>query len=184
MNIPCIGQNEALFDNDIRMIGWSVADRNCWANIASYGVGITVGSIGVAEEFTFSPMPKTILITAELGRLAVSLGHLARVNLLVKSRSGSQILALFKAAGRMAFSLYFMQQFIALYLLFAPFGLGLWGKFSWSELTVIATGVAVCLLLFANLYMRFFVAGPLEWLWRSLASVRWQPLRKRGVVPT
>ena len=62
-NIPYLGQNEALFDNDIRMIGWSVADRNCWANIASYGVGITVRSIGVAEEFAFSPIPKTIWIT-------------------------------------------------------------------------------------------------------------------------
>jgi len=166
------------------MIGWSVADRNCRANIASYGVGITVGSIRVAEEFAFSPIPKTIWITEEFGRVAMTLGHIAIVNLFVKTALGFALLAPFKVAGRMAFSLYFMQQFIALYILFAPFGLGLWGKFSWSELTVIATGVAICLRVFANLYMRFFVAGPLEWLWRSLAYVRWQPLRKRGVVPT
>jgi uncharacterized protein len=78
----------------------------------------------------------------------------------------------------MAFSLYFMQQIIGLWILFAPFGLGLWGKFSHAGLAAIATAVIAGQLIFANIWMRFFVAGPLEWLWRSLAYVKWQPFAR------
>ena len=75
---------------------------------------------------------------------------------------------------------YFLQQIIGGFVLFAPFALGLWGKFGWAELAAIATAVIIFELILANLYMRFFVAGPLEWLWRSLAYVRWQPLLRRA----
>jgi len=70
-----------------------------------------------------------------------------------------------------------MQQIIGLWILFAPFGLGLWGKFSHAELAAIATAVIAGQVIFAIIWMRFFVAGPLEWLWRSLAYVEWQPFR-------
>ncbi len=145
----------------------------------SYGVGITIRATGASEIMSFAPIPKTYWMTAELGRLAMTLGHIAFVNLLVKTALGTAILAPFKAAGKMAFSLYFMQQFIGLYILFAPFGLGLYGRFGWAELAAIAAAVVVAQLIFANLYMRVFVAGPLEWLWRSLAYVRWQPFLRR-----
>lgn len=146
--------------------------------IAAYGFGLTARAIGVAEITTFMPIPKTIWMTSEFARLAVTVGHIALVNLAVKTVVGSQILAPFKASGRMAFSLYFMQQIIGLWILFAPFGLGLWGKFGHADLAAIATAVIAGQIVFANIWMRFFVAGPLEWLWRSLAYVQWQPFRR------
>jgi uncharacterized protein len=145
--------------------------------IAAYGFGLTARAIGVAEITTFAPIPKTIWMTAEFARLAVAVGHIALVNLAVKSVTGARILAPFKASGRMAFSLYFMQQIIGLWILFAPFGLGLWGRFGHAELAAIATAVIIGQVIFANIWMRFFVAGPLEWLWRSLAYMQWQPFR-------
>lgn len=151
--------------------------------IAAYGFGLTARAIGVAEFTTFTPIPKTIWVTTEFARLAVTIGHIALVNLAVKSVAGSYLLAPFKASGRMAFSLYFMQQIIGLWILFAPFGLGLWGKFSHAELAAIATAVIAGQVIFANIWMRFFVAGPLEWLWRSLAYVEWQPLRVPSASP-
>jgi uncharacterized protein len=146
--------------------------------LAAYGFGFTARAIGVGEIMTFQPIPKTIWMTGEFARMAVSLGHVALVNLAVKSVMGSNILAPFKAAGRMAFSLYFMQQIIGLWILFAPWGFGLWGKYGHAELAAIATAVIAGQVVFANIWMRFFVAGPLEWLWRSLAYVRWQPFRR------
>lgn len=146
--------------------------------LAAYGFGLTARWIGLGEVLAFAPIPKTIWFTEEFARLATGLGHLALVNLVVKTVSGRVVLAPFKAAGRMAFSLYFLQQVIGGYVLFAPFALGLWGKFGWAELAAIATAVIIFELILANLYMRYFVAGPLEWLWRSLAYVRWQPFRR------
>jgi uncharacterized membrane protein YeiB len=31
---------------------------------------------------------------------------------------------------------------------------------------------------FASLYLRAFANGPLEWAWRSLVYMKWQPFRK------
>ena len=38
--------------------------------------------------------------------------------------------------------------------------------------------VVIGLLIFANLWMRLFASGPLEWVWRSLSYCRRQPLRR------
>jgi uncharacterized protein len=144
--------------------------------VAAYGFGVTVRFIGIQQTFSFVPGPRILWVFGEYARLAVGLGHLAAVNLAVRTRIGSAILAPFRAAGRMAFSLYFLQQFVGMYILFAPFGLNLWGRFGWAQMAAIATvGIALQLVL-ANLWFRGFVSGPLEWLWRSLAYVKRQPL--------
>lgn len=149
-----------------------------WLMLAGYGFGITARAIGMAETLGFAPGPRTIWITGEFARIAIGLGHLALVNLAVKSRLGSALLSVFKAPGRMAFSLYFLQQIVGMYLLFAPWGLLPWGRYGWAEMAAISTIGVALLIAFANFWMRHFVSGPLEWLWRSLAYVRWQPLRR------
>lgn len=143
--------------------------------IAAYGVGLSIRWIGVTEILSFQPIPKTIWITAEFGRLAVGLGHVALINLAVRTRFGWALLTPLRAAGRTAFSIYFLQQILSLHFLFAPYGLNLWGNHGWADLALIAAVMWVGMLALANLWMRFFVSGPLEWLWRSLAYLRWQP---------
>ena len=150
--------------------------------LAGYGFGLTARVIGMGEILAFNLAPRTFWITDEFARLAVGLGHLAAVNLLVRTRAGTWLLSPFKAAGRMAFSLYFLQQFVGKYLLFAPWGLLPWGRYGWAEMAAISlAGIAVQLGI-ANLWLRGFVAGPLEWLWRSLAYVKVQPLRRRAEI--
>lgn len=149
-----------------------------WLMLAGYGFGITARAIGMAETLRFSPEPRSLWITGEFARIAIGLGHLALVNLVVKSRAGAALLGLFKAPGRMAFSLYFLQQIAGMYLLFAPWGLLPWGRYGWAEMAAISTIGVVLLVAFANLWMRHFVSGPLEWAWRSLAYVRLQPFRR------
>ncbi|WP_404339703.1 DUF418 domain-containing protein [Sphingomonas sp. MMS12-HWE2-04] len=144
--------------------------------LVGYGFGFAARGVGIAETFAFDAMPRSLWVTGELARLAIGAGHLAAVNLLVRARFGAVLLAPFKAAGRMAFSLYFLQQFVGKYILFAPWGLLGWGTFGWAAMAGIATvGIAVQLVI-ANLWFRGFVSGPLEWLWRSLAYVKVQPL--------
>ncbi|MEI9927110.1 MAG: DUF418 domain-containing protein [Sphingomonas sp.] len=64
----------------------------------------------------------------------------------------------------------------AKYVLFAPFAFNLWGRFGWAAMAQISTTGIILLALIANLWFRWFASGPLEWLWRSLAYVKWQPL--------
>jgi uncharacterized protein len=152
-----------------------------WMMLAAYGFGITARMIGAAEVMGFGLGPRTIWITAEPARLAMGLGHLALVNFAVRTRIGNALLGVFRAPGRMAFSLYFAQQFVGMYLLFAPFGLNLWGRYGWAEMAAISTIGVVLLTIAANLWMRYFTSGPLEWLWRSLSYLRIQPFLRPAV---
>ncbi|MBO9623460.1 MAG: DUF418 domain-containing protein [Sphingomonas sp.] len=152
-----------------------------WLLAAGYGFGLTARVIGVAETLSFAPGPRSLWITGEFARLAIALGHLALVNLAVRSRLGNAILAPFKSAGRMAFSLYFLQQFVGMYLVFAPWGLNLWGRFGWGAMAAVSTLGVVLQLVLANLWLRRFASGPLEWAWRSLAYAKLQPFLRPGI---
>ncbi|MEI9927105.1 MAG: DUF418 domain-containing protein [Sphingomonas sp.] len=147
--------------------------------LACYVPAVAARLIGAGDWLSMEVTPKASWMTQEAARIAMSIGHVALVNLAVRSGAGRALLAPFKAAGRMAFSLYFMQQIIGLWILFAPWGPNLWAKFHWAQLFGVALIVLAAQLVFANMWLRLFAAGPLEWLWRSLAYVRWQPFLRR-----
>jgi uncharacterized protein len=152
-----------------------------WLMIGAYGFGVSARIIGIGETLSFGFGPRTIWITGEFARLSIALGHLALVNLAVRTLVGSRMLSVIKAPGRMAFSLYFLGTFIGKYILFAPFALNLWGRFGWAQMAGISTLFVIGLTIFANLWMRSFVSGPLEWAWRSLAYVKLQPFRRAAI---
>lgn len=145
---------------------------------AGYGIGLTLRGLGLSEELAFSPGAKTIWFTGEFARIAIGLGHVGLINFVMQTRAGRAILEPFKATGRMAFSLYFLQQFIGMWLLFSPFGLLQWGHYGWAAMTGIALAIIAAEVLIANLWLRVFTNGPLEWAWRSLSYLRWMPLRR------
>lgn len=149
---------------------------------ACYGFGLTARLTGAMEIAAFQSTPKTIWITAEFARIAVSLGHVALVNWMIQGSVGRSLLRPFLAAGRVAFSLYFLTSIIGIWVLFAPWGPGLWMRFAWFDQTLVATAVIALLLVVANLWLRYFVSGPLEWVWRSLSYGRRQPLRRASPV--
>ena len=148
--------------------------------LCCYVPGMIARAVGTQEMLSPVPILHSYWFTQEPARMLVSIGHVALINLAVRSSLGAAMLAPFKAAGRTAFSLYFLQQFIAIYILFAPWGPGLWGKLSWSGLYGVALAVLAFQVVLANLWLRAFTMGPMEWAWRSLAYVRWQPFRRAG----
>ena len=96
---------------------------------------------------------------------------------------GALLLRPLKAAGRMALSIYISQTIVTMFILFPGFGFGLWGRFGWSELTTIAAAIVAAQVVFANIWLRFFTMGPLEWLWRWLTYGRRPQLRIRRALP-
>lgn len=148
------------------------------ALVVAYGFGLTARYVGGLEKMSFAPIPKTIWMTAELARIAVSIGHIALINVLIRTGLGHKALKPFLAAGQMAFTLYLMQQVIGIYFLYSPIGLHLPMAPGWAYLLGLASAVIVAQLIFANLWMRWFASGPLEWIWRSLAYCRKQPFRR------
>jgi uncharacterized protein len=83
-------------------------------------------------------------------------------------------LAPFGLAGRMALTNYVLQC-VAFEYLSSPFGLGLKLRPYYYALgAVVLFGLQVAV---SQLWLSRFRFGPLEWLWRSLTYLRWQPMR-------
>jgi uncharacterized protein len=141
----------------------------------AYGFGLTARYVGGLERMAFAPIPKTIWMTQEYARIAVTIGHIALVNLLMKAVIGRKLLHPFLAAGQIAFTLYLMQSVIGVWIL----GFHLPSAPGWANLALLAGLVVLFQLAFANLWVRWYASGPLEWVWRSLAYCRKQPFRRR-----
>lgn len=152
------------------------------ALVVAYGFGLTARYIGGLERMTFAPGPKTIWMTQEYARLAVTIGHIALVNLLMQAVAGRKLLAPFLAAGQIAFTLYLMQSVIGVWILYSPIGFHLPGAQGWAHMALVALAVVAFQIVFANIWVRYFFSGPLEWVWRSLSYVRKQPFRRRELL--
>ncbi len=149
--------------------------------LLAYIPGLTLRAITTWQQSDFQASPDIGMITASWSRVLVTLGHVALINLMLRSEAGQAVLSPFKAAGRTAFSLYLMQNFLGMWVLFPGFGFGLWGRFGWVGLMLIASAVIAVQVILANLWLHWFAMGPLEWLWRSLVHIRPQPFRHRKV---
>ena len=91
---------------------------------------------------------------------------------------GRKILSVLAPAGRMTLTLYVMQNFVFVPLYYG-FGLGLHAKLTQIQALGLGVTFFLCQLVFAHLWFRAFVYGPLEWLWRSATYLTLKvPFRK------
>jgi len=146
--------------------------------LGGYGVGLVLRTAALLPELAMAIEPHWTWYTEQPARLAMTLGHLGAVHLALGTRMGAQLLAPFAACGQIPLTTYFGQSVIGMWLLFAPFGLGLWGRFGWADLTLVAFTVLAGQLLLANLWVRRFANGPFEWVWKSLTYREIQPWRR------
>lgn len=147
------------------------------AMAGGYAVGLALRIVGAAETMGADGAPRTIWATYEIARLAMTLGHLALVNLLVSTVVGARLLRPFAAAGRAALTIYIAQTIICLWLIFPPFALGWYARLGWAQLMLVALAVDALLLLAAIAWFRRFAIAPVEWAWRSLVETRPLPWR-------
>ena len=149
-----------------------------WLCLGCYAPGLLVRGLSTWQELAAHSSPNIGAFTYDPARLAVTIGHIALVNLAVRTSLGQRLLAPFKAAGRTAFSLYLMQNGVGMLVLFPAFGFGLWGRYGWFGLTMIACMIMAAQLVLANVWLRYFAIGPMEWAWRTLTYQRLQPFRR------
>lgn len=156
-----------------------------WALLlAGYGFGLAVRGSLWFERLSFTPpFLHWQEVIADIARLAVVIGHVALVHLALRSRSGRALLKPFEAAGRMPLTVYLFTSFLMMWVIFAPWGLDLFGRFGMAILTALALAVIAAEIVAANLWLRHYENGPLEWLWKSLAYERREPFRKRATAP-
>ena len=105
--------------------------------------------------------------TYHLGRLFMGLGYLGLIILFIKIRKLESLRFRLACVGRMALTNYLMHSLIALFI-FSGAGLGLLGKFSWSQVYLVVPLIWALQLFISPLWLKYFYFGPIEWLWRLL----------------
>ena len=63
--------------------------------------------------------------------------------------------------------------------IFYGWGLGLFGQLGRADLWLVVIGAWVLMLAWSKPWLDRFNYGPFEWLWRSLARWKVQPMRRR-----
>lgn len=151
--------------------------------LAGYGVGLTVNVIEarwiIGHNFSMLSFAQTDP-TYDLGRLAMTTGHLGALLLFFRSGAAVRFRAALAAVGRMAFTNYLMHSLIAL-ILFV--GFGLFGQLERHQLYFVVFGIWALQLVASPLWLRHFRFGPLEWLWRWLTYLERPPFRRSKPAP-
>jgi uncharacterized protein len=98
-------------------------------------------------------------------------------SIILLTRKGGWLTQRIAAAGRAAFTNY-LGTSILMTLLFYGYGLGLFGHLTRIQLWLPVVGAWVIMLLWSKPWLDRFNYGPFEWLWRSLARGRVQPMRR------
>ena len=81
------------------------------------------------------------------------------------------------AVGRMAFSNYIFHSLVCT-TIFYGHGFGLFGKVERVGQLAIVLAIWAFQLVVSPVWLRYFLFGPLEWLWRSLTYLQWEPFRR------
>ena len=113
---------------------------------------------------------------AQAAGVPLALSYIAALTLLLQNEAWLACLRPLAVVGSMALSNYLSQSLNAT-TLFYGYGFGLFGQVGPALgllITVAIFGVQIPLSVW---WLRHFQFGPVEWLWRTLTYLRWQPFR-------
>ncbi|MBT8484808.1 MAG: DUF418 domain-containing protein [Phycisphaerae bacterium] len=113
----------------------------------------------------------------------VSLGYVGVIMLVVKLGWLRPVTRVLAAVGRMAFTNYIMQTVICT-TIFYGHGFGQFGRLERVEQLGVVVAVWAVQLIWSPIWLHYFRAGPLEWLWRSLSYWQRQPFRRASMPVT
>ena len=114
----------------------------------------------------------------DIANASMTIFYISGLTMLMYSLRWQKMLFPLSYVGKMALTSYVSQTFFGL-LLFYHFGLALFLKTSPGINILIAIGVFAIQALLARWWLKHFNYGPVEWLWRSLTFLKWQPMKKK-----
>lgn len=143
------------------------------------GVALTWASLAIDSSPSMAVFDASSVLAQTLHMLAgapLALALIAAVLLMLDN--GARWPLRFAAAGRMALTNYLGQSLIATFAMY-HYGLGLWGRFSYTQLIIAAVVLFALQMAASAWWLRRFRFGPVEWLWRAFTYWRWPMWRAR-----
>ncbi|MFP7201821.1 DUF418 domain-containing protein [Lysinibacillus halotolerans] len=139
--------------------------KGLWITLAI--VFLVLGILIKSAPYTFTRTYLLDYLKVYVGGPILSVGYIGIMICLCMIPFIVKILAPLARAGRMSLSLYIMQSIICT-LLFYHFGFSLYGEIDVQTGTLIAIGIFIVQVIFAELWFIKFKQGPLEWLVKKL----------------
>ncbi|MBP7952002.1 MAG: DUF418 domain-containing protein [Sphingorhabdus sp.] len=161
------GANSALTKSYRKWAVWCLSAGLIWTGVCAYIVTVS-GFDWIMTSFIQSAATLP-------ARLLMTVGYIAALILVIAKYRESRFLARVAAAGRAAFTNYIGTS-IVMTTIFYGYGLGYYGQLSRAELYWLLLPAWCIMLLWSKPWLERFHFGPLEWLWRSLARGKWQPM--------
>ena len=159
--------------------GWS---RGAYRRTVLIGFGIGIpayallGWIAARDGFSV-PVVFGVVMGATVPFRPLMIVATAALVILLTQRGGA-IVDRIAAAGRAAFTNY-LGTSLVMTTLFYGYGLGLYGTMGRAQLWIPVIAMWAVMLAWSKPWLDRFQYGPLEWLWRSLARGKLQPMRRR-----
>ncbi len=113
-------------------------------------------------------------------RIFLVMAHVAALIVLYKSQYAQTLFRSLEAVGQMAFTNYIMQSVICT-LFFFGYGLNYFAELEFYQIYFVVIAIWIVQLIVSPLWLRFFLFGPLEWVWRSLTYWKRQPFMRLGI---
>ena len=110
-------------------------------------------------------------------RILLVMAHAAALILLYKSGVIQGLMNRLVAVGRMAFTNYISHSVICT-LFFFGYGLNYYAELAFYQIYIVVLAIWAFQLIISPIWLKYFLFGPLEWLWRSLTYWKVQPLKR------
>jgi len=164
-----------------------------WSNRAyvkvlliGYCIGLPLVTYSFYDDFLYNPNLEATLRRMELEsirwvgliypfqRILLVMAHVSALILLYKSGYVQGLFRRLEAVGQMAFTNYIMHSVICT-LFFFGYGLNYFAELDYYQIYYVVLAIWILQLIVSPLWLRHFLFGPLEWLWRSLTYWKVQP---------
>lgn len=152
------------------------SNRRFFRHLLIYGGGVAVSSTALGMFYTpggaWSGM--FMQFVSGLQKATLAAAYVAAVTLLYWKNSRG-VLSYLAPLGKMGLTTYLLQS-VFLAVTFYGVGFGLMGETGSTVAVGLGTALFIVQVFIARWWLKRFSMGPVEWLWRSLTQLRWQPL--------
>ena len=149
-----------------------------------YAIGLTVNYFEttniINQNFSYISFYETNA-TYDLGRVAVSMGHIGMIMLFSKLNVLHWLKYTISCIGKMALTNYLTHSLICM-IVFTGVGFGMFGKLQLYELLYVVFSIWLFQLIISPIWLKYFHHGPAEWLWRRMSYLQKPPFKKSKAV--
>jgi uncharacterized protein len=159
---------------------WSI--RRCWTMVGLAilgGMPLMLLGLRFYTIWGWDSVPAAVLAQAcnSVASIPICFGWIGAALLVWKRNLFRGAVESLAKVGRMAFTNYICQSLICT-TIFYGFGFGMFARFGRVNQFGWVLAIWVFQILASSQWLKYFQFGPLEWLWRSVTYLRFQPLRR------